>query len=74
MAEAGYPALDDHKGLHSELIQRLNNEIHLLESDLVEPAHIVEMLGGWFREHTLVEDRKYAVFIADHASQSGACH
>ena len=23
MAEAGYPALDDHKGLHSELIQRL---------------------------------------------------
>ena len=72
MAEAGYPALDDHKGLHSELIQRLNNELHMLEGDLVEPAHMVEMLGSWFREHTLVEDRKYAEFIGHHHGQTGA--
>ena len=45
MTEVDYPEIDAHKRLHSDLIQRLNNEIHMLESDLVEPAHIVEMLG-----------------------------
>ncbi len=74
MAEAGYPALDGHKGLHSDLIQRLNNEIHMLEGDLVEPGHIVDMLGGWFREHTLVEDRKYADFIGRRANRATAHH
>ena len=64
MAEAAYPRLDEHKRLHSDLIQRLNNEIHMLEGDLVEPAHIVVMLSDWFREHTLVEDRKFSEFVA----------
>jgi hemerythrin-like metal-binding protein len=74
MAEAGYPKLDEHKRLHSELIQRLNNEIHMLESDLVEPAHIVGMLGEWFREHTLVEDGRFAAFAGSRDGQAGAAH
>jgi hemerythrin len=63
MAEAGYPDLEMHKRLHSDLIEQLNNEIQMLESDLVEPTHIIDMLGSWFRVHTLEEDGKYASFI-----------
>lgn len=63
MAEAGYPGLDEHRALHQAIAQRLNSEIQMLEMDMVEPMHIVRWLGDWFREHTLVEDRKYADFI-----------
>lgn len=64
MAEAGYPGLDEHRALHQAIAQRLNSEIQMLEMDMVEPMHIVRWLGDWFREHTLVEDRKYAQFVA----------
>lgn len=64
MAEAGYPDLADHKLLHTELIEQLNNEILMLESKMVEPLHIVKMLSDWFNDHTLIEDKKYAHFIA----------
>jgi hemerythrin-like metal-binding protein len=74
MREAGYPALSEHMRLHSDLIQRLNNEIHMLESELVEPAHIVGMLSDWFHEHTLVEDGKFAAFAGRDAHPAGVPH
>jgi len=73
MAEAGYPGLAGHKRLHSDLIQSLNNEIHLLENDLTQPAHIIDMLGTWFRQHTLLEDRKFTSYLGRDTS-SGATH
>ncbi len=63
MAESGYPDLEEHKQLHFDLIERLCNSIHMLEEEIVKPAHIVDMLGSWFIDHTLVEDRKYAHFV-----------
>jgi hemerythrin len=72
MAEAGYPDLEMHKRLHSDLIEQLNNEIQMLESDLVKPTHIIDMLGSWFREHTLEEDGKYASFITRQGTPGSA--
>ena len=70
--EAGYPDLDMHKRLHSDLIEQLNNEIQMLESDLVEPTHIIDMLVSWFRVHTLEEDGKYASFIVRQGTPGSA--
>ena len=64
MEEALYPDLEAHRLLHRKLIERLHGEIAMLENDLVSPEHIATMLEQWFREHTLVEDMKYARFLA----------
>ncbi|MDX1593177.1 MAG: bacteriohemerythrin [Gammaproteobacteria bacterium] len=72
MAEGGFPGLAHHKQLHAELIERLNNEIHLLEGELVGPGHITAMLSDWFRDHTLVEDRKYVSHLQAHARQDAS--
>jgi len=63
MAEAGFPELEQHSQLHNEIAGRLNSEIQMLEMDMVEPMHIVMWLSDWFREHTLVEDQKYALYL-----------
>jgi hemerythrin-like metal-binding protein len=70
MDETGYPALVEHRALHKALIDRLHGEIALLENDLVGPDSIVTMLEGWFREHTLVEDMKYARFLTARADRT----
>ena len=70
MVEAAYPGLDEHLELHQQLIQELNNELQMLEQDMTEPGHIVKMLSNWFREHTLVEDQKYATYLQEHAGRS----
>jgi len=63
MAEAGFPELEQHRELHNEIADRLNSEIQMLEMDMVEPMHIVMWLSDWFREHTLVEDQEYALYL-----------
>lgn len=69
MVEAAYPGLEEHLKLHQQLIQELNNELQMLEQDMTEPGHFVEMLGNWFRDHTLVEDQKYARYLQEHSSR-----
>jgi hemerythrin len=64
MAEFKYPALDDHKKLHVNLISTLNN----LSDNYVETKNsrddLLAIFGNWIINHILNEDLRFANFVA----------
>ncbi|MCK5674921.1 MAG: hemerythrin family protein [Spirochaetales bacterium] len=64
MAEFKYPALDDHKQLHINLISNLNNlSEHFVETE-ESRNDLVAIFGNWIINHILNEDLRFANFVA----------
>ena len=64
MAEFNFPALDDHKKLHINLISNLNNlSEHFVETE-ESRDDLVAVFGNWIINHILNEDLRFANFVA----------
>ena len=62
MAEAEYPALEEHIVLHKELIKKTE----VLSMDFFrnqDPDILLKFLKEWWLGHINKEDRKYASFM-----------
>ncbi len=62
MKTIGYPALDDHRQMHSELAERLQKRIDVYLSGKPMEISLMAFLRDWLLNHILEEDRKYAEF------------
>ena len=58
-----YPDYESHKKAHIDIIQVLSNKIGLFELNELTSNEITLFLIGWFIEHTVKEDIKFAPFI-----------
>jgi hemerythrin-like metal-binding protein len=62
MAEAGYPALEEHIILHKELTRKTDNisrEVYINK----DMDMMLKFLKEWWSGHINKEDRKYAPFV-----------
>ena len=68
MAEAGYPAIQEHIALHRELSGKtMRFSIDVNRSD--DPDILLKFLKEWWLGHINKEDRKYAPFLKKLKSQ-----
>ncbi len=64
MKEFKYPALEDHKKLHINLISNLNNlSENFIESEEARDD-LAAVFGNWIINHILNEDLRFANFVA----------
>jgi len=65
MQREGYPALQEHKQLHRELIDQLSirQNMLMLKGSEKEIAEIIDFLVTWFLNHTTHEDRLFADYL-----------
>lgn len=63
MAEAEYPALDEHFRLHKELIKKMENVSREAALYYKDANILLEFLREWWLDHINKEDRKYAPFL-----------
>lgn len=70
MAEAGYPGLDEHRGLHRQLIDELSARVSLMRvrAGQSSAADLLHFLVQWFLAHTSREDRRFADFLHGQAA------
>ena len=60
MERIGYPAIEEHKQCHSDLIQRMNATL-IQSSDLNDLVHqLKRLMVVWVIEHIIHEDKKIA--------------
>ncbi len=68
LLRAGYPALEDHKVIHEELLSALHGlEVRFKEGDAAMPLLVSAFLGAWLGTHIALEDKAYAAFLAGRA-------
>jgi hemerythrin len=60
--------LEQHKKLHTELLNQLNIRIGLFQEELSGADEVVGFLKEWFVTHTLGEDKKWSAAIKVPAS------
>ena len=64
MAEAGFPNLGIHRGMHERLTaETMQMMARFINGEDVSPVALVDFLGGWLRNHILEEDRRIAAFV-----------
>ncbi len=63
MMNSNYPGLEEHKKLHRELINSLNDKINYLSISKMPHEELVSFLIEWFISHTLVVDKKFGLFV-----------
>ncbi len=63
MYKAGYPALEEHRNSHFNLIQELNSKQAAFAGSGGNATEITDFLHSWFVHHTIREDRKFADFL-----------
>lgn len=64
MAEFKYPALEDHKKLHINLISNLNNLSESFIESKESRDDLAAVFGNWIINHILNEDLRFANFVA----------
>jgi hemerythrin-like metal-binding protein len=62
MLEIGYPELEQHMLIHSELLRQLNDGLIQINRHNEQPAELLAFLKQWLVDHVVHEDLK----IADH--------
>ena len=62
MAEACYPALDEHAKLHKALVSK-TKKVSIDARRNNDPYMALEFLKGWWLVHLNKEDRKYVPFL-----------
>lgn len=71
MLEIGYPALESHRQLHSQLINQLNRTASKWEAGEIDHIELLDFLGAWFLRHTSEEDTKIAKFLTKASTTGG---
>ncbi len=64
MAEFKYPALEDHKKLHKNLISSLDDLSKKFNESEESRDELVAIFGNWIINHILNEDLRFANFVA----------
>jgi len=59
-----YPALEEHKKLHLNLISNLNNLTENYNESEAGRDDLVAIFGNWIVNHILNEDLRFANFVA----------
>ncbi|MDH3347589.1 MAG: hemerythrin family protein [Desulfobulbaceae bacterium] len=65
MIDLNYPAFDTHHLQHLKLLEKLNISLNYVELGKETYQVFVSFLIDWFKQHTINEDRKIAVFIQE---------
>jgi hemerythrin len=63
MQELDYPRLDEHRGLHSRLLEALDGWMRDMSSGAIRPQEVQQALVDWFAAHTSQEDQKLVAHI-----------
>jgi hemerythrin len=63
MQELDYPRLDEHRGLHSRLLEALDGWMRDMSSGAIRPQEVQQALVDWFTTHTSQEDQKLVAHI-----------
>ena len=64
MASINYVNIDDQKRMHKDIIATLENfKKSILSDKTITSMNLTNEMKKWFKEHILVEDKKYADFL-----------
>lgn len=65
MRKVGYPALDEHRILHTELVSELDDIIdqHKMGDTHELSNQTLQFLEDWLTHHILIEDKKIGKFL-----------
>lgn len=65
LQKRGYPLLEDHKGFHKDLLDKISlmSSSSLASDDQKE--EILELVTHWLKVHIFVHDKAYAQFLAE---------
>ena len=64
MEQAGFPALDDHKKMHEELIGQIRDmRAQMKAGGHVSTKSVVRFLADWLTNHILREDMAYKPYL-----------
>jgi len=66
MLEIGYPEIEQHMLIHSELLRELDVALIQINKHSTQPADLLSYLGKWLHAHVLHDDLK----IAEHLEYS----
>jgi hemerythrin len=58
-----YPEYEDHRNLHSKIVNQLNIGAANLDFGEENIGDFVKFLSGWFFEHTAEEDMKIGIYL-----------
>lgn len=64
MHEIGYPNVDDHALVHSELLMQLEMMLAKISHHKEFPEDLLHFLNKWLMQHVVQEDMKIAEFSA----------
>ena len=61
MEKMGYPAVADQKDMHGDIKRKIQEyQDRLDQGQMILSVSITKELKSWFKEHIMVEDKKYA--------------
>ena len=64
MKRAGYPGLEDHQMIHSELIDKVQDlQLRLKTNQPVSMITVIRFLSDWLQDHILKDDMAYKASI-----------
>ncbi len=63
MFSSNYSDIEDHKRLHSDLINELNEKIIFFKMSKLTHNEIISFLKNWFLDHTVEIDMKFGNFL-----------
>ena len=67
LARKGYPDLAEHRKLHIELTDQVNDYVKRFESgEAAISVHLLEFLRDWLSNHIRRQDRAYSTWLAQH--------
>lgn len=64
MHEIGYPGVDEHAVIHSELLMQLDVALTKIAHHKELPEDLLYFLNKWLIQHVVLEDKKLADYIA----------
>ena len=64
MMRAKYPGLEDHRLIHAELLEKVQElQVKLEKNQPVSMVGIIRFLSDWLKDHILKEDMAYKPYI-----------
>lgn len=68
MEDHGYPLLEDHKGFHKDLLDKLSLIASSSLASDDQKEEVLELVQHWLKVHIFVHDKAYAQFFKEHTS------
>jgi len=63
----GYPETEDHKGIHSQFVEKVGDfELALTEGKATVSIEVMRFLRDWLVQHIMGTDREYVPFLTRH--------